>query len=138
MILRRPTPRRRLAVVLLACSPLPTVMLFGIGRYDIFLITGSALVALGHRWWLVFLGALIACSGNPEQSVVAALCLLLVSLAPRFRDKRRDALIFGAVAVVNWVAVSLWFAAFDVDGSRARLFPVWIAKSVQGFIEAFP
>ena len=138
VILRRPTPRRRLAVVLLACSPLPTVMLFGIGRYDIFLITGSALVALGHRWWLVFLGALIACSGNPEQSVVAALCLLLVSLAPRFRDKRRDALIFGAVAVVNWVAVSLWFAAFDVDGSRARLFPVWIAKSVQGFIEAFP
>ena len=138
VILLRPTPRRRLAVILLACSPLPTVLLYGVGRYDIFLITGAALVALSRRWWIVLLGALIACSANPEQSVVAAACLLLVSMAPRFRAKRRDALIFGSVAVVNWVAVSLWFAAFDVDGSRARLFPVWIAKSVQGFAEAFP
>ncbi|MFM2438535.1 MAG: hypothetical protein RLZ55_1354, partial [Actinomycetota bacterium] len=106
--------------------------------YDIFLITGSALVALGRRWWLVVIGALIACSANPEQSIVAAACLLLVSMAPRFRAKRRDALIFGGIAIANWLAVSAWFALNDVDGSRALLFPVWIAKSLQGFLEAFP
>lgn len=138
IILWRPTARHRIALVVLACSPLPTVMLYGIGRYDLFLITGSALVALGRRWWLVVIGSLIACSANPEQSIVAALCLLLVASAPRFKAKRRDALIFGGIAIVNWVAVTLWFARYEVDGSRALLFPVWVAKSVQGFIEAFP
>ncbi len=138
VIMRRPTPRHRIALVLLACSPLPTVLLYGIGRYDIFLITGSALVALGHRWWVVVLGSIIACSANPEQSIVAALCLLLVSFAPRFRDKRRHALIFGGIAIVNWLAVVLWYAHYNVDGSRALLFPVWVAKSMQGFLEAFP
>lgn len=138
IVLRRPTPRHRVALIVLACSPLPTVMLYGIGRYDLFLITGSALVALSQRWWLVVIGALIATSANPEQSIVAAVCLLLVASAPRFRAKRRDALIFGGIAVANWVAVTLWFAHYEVDGSRALLFPVWIAKSVQGFVEAFP
>lgn len=138
IVLRRPTPRHRVALVVLACSPLPTVLLYGIGRYDLFLITGSALVALGGRWWLVVLGALIACSANPEQSIVAAACLLLVAGAPRFRAKRRDALIFGGIAVINWIAVTLWFAYYEVDGSRAKFFPVWIAQSVQGFIETFP
>lgn len=138
LVLLRPTPRRRVAVLLLACSPLPTVILFGIGRYDLFLITGSALVALGRRWWLVVIGALIATSANPEQSIVASLCLLLVAGAPRFRAKRRDALIFFGIAVVNWVGVTLWFSHYNVDGSRALLFPVWIAKSLQGFVEAFP
>lgn len=138
VVLLRPTPRRRVALVLLACSPLPTVLLYGVGRYDLFLITGSALVALSTRWWIVVLGSLIACSANPEQSIVAALCLLLVAGAPRFRAKRRDALIFGGIAVVNWIGVTLWFDRYDVDGSRALLFPVWVAKSVQGFLEAFP
>ena len=138
IVLRRPTPRHRVALILLACSPLPAVMLYGIGRYDLFLVTGSALVALGRRWWLVVLGALIACSSNPEQSIVAAACLLLVSMAPRFRAKLRDALIFGGIAILNWAAVSVWYAANDVDGSRALLFPVWVAKSLQGFAEAFP
>lgn len=138
VILWRPTPRHRIALVVIACSPLPTVMLYGIGRYDLFLITGSALVALGWRWWLVVIGALIACSANPEQSIVAAACLLLVAGAPRFRAKRRDALIFGGIAVANWIAVTMWFAHYEVDGSRALLFPVWVAKSVQGFLEAFP
>lgn len=138
VVLARPTPRRRIALVLLACSPLPAVLLYGIGRYDLFLITGSALVAMAHRWPVVLLGALIACSANPEQSIVSALCLLLVSMAPRFRAKRPHAWLFGGVAVVNWIAVSVWFDHYDVDGSRALLFPVWVAKSVQGFLEAFP
>ena len=94
-------------------------------------------VALGRRWWLVVIGALIATSANPEQSIVASLCLLLVAGAPRFRAKRRDALIFFGIAVVNWVGVTLWFSLDNVDGSRALLFPVWIAKSLQGFVEAF-
>ncbi|MCB0915536.1 MAG: hypothetical protein H6525_10985 [Actinobacteria bacterium] len=138
VILARPTPRHRVALIVLACSPLPTVLLYGIGRYDLFLITGSALVALGRRWWVVVIGALIATSANPEQSIVAAVCLLLVASAPRFRAKRRDAVIFGGIAVVNWIGVTLWFAHYEVDGSRALLFPVWIAKSLQGFVEAFP
>ncbi len=138
IILRRPTPRRRIAVLLLACSPLPAVLLYGIGRYDLFLITGAALIALSHRWWLVLVGSLIASSGNPEQSIVAAICLFLVAMAPRFRAKRRHALVFLGVAFVNWVAVSLWFDHFDVAGSRALFYPVWAFKSVTGFLYAFP
>jgi len=138
VILRKPTPRHRMAVVLLACSPLPAVLLYGVGRYDLFLITGSALVALSHRWWAVTLGALIACSSNPEQSIVTAIALFLVSMAPRFRAKRRHALIFLGIAIVNWVGVSLWFAMYDVEASRALLFPAWIAQSVSGFVYAFP
>lgn len=138
LILSRPTPRRRLAVLILAASPLVTVMLFGIGRYDLFMITGSALVALSSRWWLVAFGALIAASSNPEQAVVSAMCLLLVSFAPRFAAKRRHALIFFGIALANWIAVALWFSYFDIESSRADMLPVWLLRSVQGFIEAFP
>jgi hypothetical protein len=107
-----PDVRGRVVALVLVASPLATVLLQEIGRYDVWMIAGGVVLALARRLWVVGAGALLAVTGNPDQALALAVCLLVVSLAPSLRWFRPRAGVVFAVVVTVWVLMQVWFAAY--------------------------
>jgi hypothetical protein len=55
---------------------------------------------------------LLAVTGNPDQALALAVCLLVVSFAPSLRWLRPRAGVVFAVVVTVWVVMQVWFAAY--------------------------
>jgi len=107
-----PDVRGRLVSLVLVASPIATVLLQEIGRYDVWMIAGGVVVALARHLWVVGAGALLAVTGNPDQALALAVCLLVVSFAPSLRWLRPRAGVVFAVVVTVWVVMQVWFAAY--------------------------
>lgn len=106
------------AVLLLACGSIGTVLLGNVGRSDVLVILGAALIGiLGQSWrWAAF-GALLMLLGNPEQGVVGIIAYLLCCADPRLRERRRPALVALVIAVSGLGAVTL---AARANGGSSR------------------
>ena len=107
-----PDVRGRLVALVLVASPLATVLLQEIGRYDVWMIAGGVIIALARRLWVVGVGALLAVTGNPDQALALAVCFLVVSFAPSLRWLRPRTGVVVAVVGTVWVLMQVWFAAY--------------------------
>ena len=107
-----PDVRGRVVALVLVASPMFTVLLHEIGRYDVWVIAGGVILALARRLWVVGVGALLAVFGNPDQALALAVCLLVVAAAPSLSWLRRRAYVVAGVVGSVWVAGQFWFAAY--------------------------
>lgn len=107
-----PDVRGRVVALVLVASPLLTVLLHEIGRYDVWVVAGGVVLALARRLWVIGLGALLAVLGNPDQALALAICLLVVAAAPGLSWLRQRAYVVAAVVGSVWVAGQIWFAAY--------------------------
>lgn len=101
-----------------------------LGKYDALTLFGAILLGLGRSHATAFVGALVMALGNPEQAVVAALALLLVSLAVELRFWRARALIALITSTASWALVQVWMLSSGVWGNRLSLLSVWLQDSL--------
>ena len=83
---RRDAPSRSFLILALAAATATSSLFVSIGKYDVITYLGAVILALSRSFPAATLGALVIASGNPEQSIVASLALLILSFAGEFRD----------------------------------------------------
>lgn len=89
-----------------------------LGFYDLYVVAGSLLVALGRRWYTVALGIVLAAGGNPDQALVSAAAFAVLGVALPGAGLRLRAAAYAGATVVWWLAVQAWFNAFGFHASR--------------------
>ncbi len=107
-----PDIRGRVVALVVAASPMFTVLLHEVGRYDVWIIAGGVILALASRLWVVGLGALLAVLGNPDQALALSVCLLVVAASPSLSWLRPRAYTVAGVVGLVWLAGQFWFAAY--------------------------
>jgi len=102
-----------IAVVLLL-GPIPMSLLSHLGRHDFLVLIGGVVLALSLRQpILAVLATVVMSSGNPEQSLVATLLLLLAVIALKLTHLRAAAAWATGVAAVYWLGVLLILRNLD-------------------------
>lgn len=119
-------------LLVLAGSSAATVMVGTVGKYDPLMFLGGVMLVLGRRGIVSYLGAVLMALGNPEQAIVACLCLLILTGIEEFKAWRRVALVSFALTAGIWVVIQLWMAQSGVEG-RVTLLPFFLFMSFQHF-----
>lgn len=98
-----------LALALVLSSGLAAVLWREIGRYDALFVIGVAVATLAVRQWLAWMGVVLAVLASPEQAVVSAILLVMLSVLPFFRAwlSAGMRLLLGSIA--SLIAVQVWF-----------------------------
>lgn len=138
LVVSKADPARRAFLILVLASATATSSLFlSVGKYDVITFLGAVIFALSRSLPGSLLGALIMVSGNPEQTVVAAAALLLLSFASEFRDIRLRASLALVGSLAIWALVQLWFSASGMPAGRVQLLPEFLSESIARVV-AFP
>lgn len=127
-------PRPVLLIVLVSSVAFATLFQT-IGKYDPVTLIGACLFALARTCPAAALGAAVMVLGNPEQAILATLCLVILSLAPDFREWARRAWVGLAVTTIMWVPIQLWMLDGGVD-SRLRSLDYFLGLSFGNFLRA--
>ena len=127
---RRDAPSRSFLILALAAATATSSLFVSIGKYDVITYLGAVILALSRSLPAATLGALIMASGNPAQSIVASLALLILTLAHEFRDLRRRAVAALVATTLTWLVVQLWFNVSGMSVSRVTLLPEYLAESL--------
>lgn len=127
----------RLAAVALVLSPAFSVTVTMLGHYDLWLICGSAILVLVRWRLLAGLGAIVACLGNPEQAVAAAIAIGLVALGLSDARLRNRAAFFLLLAVAWIAAIQVWVAMAG-SGGRASALVGLAGLSLLSFLGVWP
>lgn len=131
-------PSQRGFLILVLASATATSSLFlSVGKYDIITFLGAVILALARSLPGGLLGALIMASGNPEQAVVAAAALLLLSFASEFHQFRLRASFALSGAMAIWALVQFWLASSGMPAGRVQLLPEYLSESIARVV-AFP
>ena len=102
-----------IALVLLL-GPIPMTLLSHLGRHDFLVVIGGVVLALSlRRPFLAVLTTLVMSSGNPEQSLVATVLLLLAVIALKLTHLRAAAAWATVVAAIYWLGVLLILRSLD-------------------------
>jgi hypothetical protein len=98
-----------LGAALVLSTGISAVLWREIGRYDVFFLVAVTIAVLtaSRRIWIPAL--MVAAVSAPEQSILASLSLLALTLIPRFQAWRQKAIWFIGLAVTAAVAVQIWF-----------------------------
>lgn len=123
------------AVILLGSSAFATLLSM-LGHYDLFTVGGSVLVVLARSRIAGVLGACIACLGNPEQALVAALAMLVVAFVLQSSLRLRG-VAFMTVAFMSVVGTMLWARTGDLE-TRGDLLVSDMAFAVRLFLGSWP
>jgi len=122
-----------IGLIALGLGPTITVLLGNIGRHDFLVIFGAVIVGLrGYRWWGMTFGSLLMFLGNPEQSVVALLLLVLLGLTTRFRPYLARASVSTLIAFTCFAGLQIWANSLGADG-RADWLGYHLNASVLNF-----
>lgn len=131
----------RLTLLFIIGGPPTIIALSYIGRFDIFVLTGSWLVALSvwriHTVATASIGILLMLLGNPEHTAVAGFILLLLTVNPLLRLYRRpSAVTFFAGSAVT-LMTSLWAASNGAE-SRITYWSTYLESSWANFFKNIP
>ena len=135
--------RGRLVTIIAMVSSLPAVLFQTIGWYDVYSVSGWALLALARfRFSAIAGGAILACT-NFEQSVVGLIGLTLVVLGfnPPDSSEHRSGQLrrIGAAAVAllaSRFAIYLWFSHYPDSAffGRSGMYDELLGDSVINFL----
>jgi hypothetical protein len=123
-------------ILFIATIPVTGTLFSTIGKYDVITFLGAVIVGLTRQRTSMLAGTLIMLLGNPEQAVVALVCLLIVSGIEEFRLPRsliRSCLIF---SIFFYLGIQIWMISSGVMSNRITLLPLWLGKSLSSFINA--
>jgi len=132
-----PTPAR-LFIMLVLIGPIGMVLFNRIGQNDVLVIMGALIAAFsGQRILIFILGIALMLLGNPEQTIIALLALLILSLVPELRRWMWPSIVGLILAVVTFFSLS---ALARSTGARNRMeyLPDYLSNSFYGFAANLP
>ena len=129
-----------LLTMALSVSPFATTILAQIGHYDSFTIFGWLIYIIAFRSNKKFLrvaGLLIAISGNPTQTLISIICVLLLS---KVYQRNTDQKIFAKdflFVIIFYGFIQSWLTYYEVS-SRLLILPLYVVKSFTFLLQTFP
>ena len=133
MAIRTTRAERSLSLLIVAAATASSTLLIGIGKYDVLTVLGAFILILSKRTPGAAFGALIMASGNPEQAMLGALGLLILSMTRNFKDFRTRATLALLISVTSWLLVQWWFLTNNMDSGRLSLVRAFLAESLGRF-----
>ena len=124
----------------LSVSPIATTILAQIGHYDSFTIFGWLIYIIAFRSNKKFLrvaGLIIAISGNPTQTLISIICVLLLS---KVYQRNTDQKIFAKdflFVIIFYGFIQSWLTYYEVS-SRLLILPLYVVKSFTFLLQTFP
>ncbi len=118
-----------IVVLLLLMAPGINVLFGSIGIYDPITVLGALLLILSNRLPWRVLGAFLMALGNPEQALLAAVCLLILTYFDELRSWRTTAILACGIAGGWCLVVQVWLAAGGA-GSRLVVLPYLLGQSL--------
>lgn len=110
-----PPTQRTWPLLVLMSGPTAWVIAGGFGRVDPIVLTGGILLGvLGKKPMWAVLCVLLASLGNPEQAIVIALSVVVVSIDQRFRARLKGALVALVVSMAYFTGLRVWAWTADV------------------------
>ena len=128
----------RIFVAIVLISPIGMVLLNRIGQADVFVILGAAVIAISSpriHWFI--LGTVIMLLGNPEQTVVSFLGLVILSLISSFKTWRRRAITGLLVSVTVFILLSILARSVGAK-NRLEYLPELLSASFYAFAANLP
>jgi len=126
--------------IALSVSPIATTILAQIGHYDSFTIFGWLIYIIAFRSnkkFLRLVGLTIAISGNPTQTLISIICVLLLSkVYQRNTDQKTFAKDFLFV-LIFYGFIQSWLTYYEVS-SRLLILPLYVVKSFSFLLQTFP
>ena len=129
-----------LLTMALSVSPFATTILAQIGHYDSFTIFGWLIYIIAFRSNKKFLrvaGLIIAISGNPTQTLISIICVLLLS---KVYQRNTDQKIFAKdflFVIIFYGFIQSWLTYYEVS-SRLLILPLYVVKSFTFLLQTFP
>jgi hypothetical protein len=114
-------------------TPALSVILQQIGNYDSFTFMGGVLFIFLKSKLGAFISALMMTLGNPEQAVLAFLCVYCLSYISQFRLWRSKCVIGLTTAISIWITIQCWMFINHVPATRLTLLPHFIDLAVLAF-----
>lgn len=128
----------RLAAMMLLSGPPIWVLAGRVGHPDVFILLGGAIIGLkGRRSAWVVLGTLLCVLGAPEQALLVAASMVLLSLASTFREYRRGALLSLGLAIAAWLGLNYWSFLLGKP-SRGSILIELLPGAIERFFIQFP
>ena len=128
----------RLIILLAIVSPIGMVLFNRLGQNDVFMILGATVIAFFGPKIIPFLvGLLLMFLGNPEQTIVALVTVLVLSFIPELRAWRRLAIAGILVGISAFIVLSVFARSV---GSRTRIeyLPDYLSNSFYAFAANLP
>lgn len=104
-----------------------------IGKYDVLIILGACIFVLAKKNLNSLAGVSLMVLGNPEQALLATLCLAIITFLPSFEFWRTRATIGILVTVIAWISIQLWMYVNEVE-SRLAVLDYFLGLSLANFL----
>ena len=123
----------RLLAILIVLGPMGQVLMTNIGGHDAWMFVGALVIGvLGKSVKWAIVGVILMLLGNPEQAVVATFTLLLMTLIPDFKVRRKPTFTAFTVAMVCFITLSV-YASFTGASSRLGYLSTYITQGLENF-----
>jgi hypothetical protein len=136
LILKSDLAPRAAMVVIVAAVPVTSTLFSTIGRYDVITFLGAITLGLSRHKVGIFAGALIMSLGNPEQAILALICLLFISNVTELQVSKRLYKIGLALSLFLYLGIQVWMITGGVVANRISLLPYWLGLSLSNFLNA--
>lgn len=124
----------------LSVSPIATTILAQIGHYDSFTIFGWLIYIIAFRSNKKFLrvaGLTIAISGNPTQTLISIICVLLLSKVYQLNTDQKIFAKDFLFVIIFYGFIQSWLTYYEVS-SRLLILPLYVVKSFTFLLQTFP
>ncbi len=94
----------RPTLIIICLSPAFVILMTNVGHYDFLAISGVLLMVSARKQLWILIGTMLAVTGNPEQSLVAAIALVILVWGLGYDRFKRTSQTYIGVAVIGFVS----------------------------------
>lgn len=125
---------RGFLLLVLASLPASVTLVATVGKYDVLTYIGAFLISIPEGRLLPLVGVLIMALGNPEQTIMAMICLIVLSSIPKFEPLKETAIWGLAIAMTWYTLIQIWMISTGVVGNRITMLPLFLTTSISNFM----
>jgi hypothetical protein len=98
----------RIVQIIFAASQVVMLEITHVGHYDNISVIAASLVFLWDVPVLIYVGALLAASGNPNMSFATGICVLFLYLGTRDKKHLRIGIVWTSISAIALIALHFW------------------------------
>ena len=100
--------------------PFMITPLYYVGHYDLITISAAIIAGLQNKKILVFVGAFLAISANPEQAVFTSACVFAIAFGSKLSWHKYIAKVWLSLSITSFILIKT-FIGESSDGNRAKI-----------------
>ena len=106
---------KRHLILIMLLTPVFSTTITMIGKYDIFIVLGIVISFQARLPLTKLVGAFIACSANPELTLISSLAILSIISLPNLNRFRKSAYLLFSTSLVASLVGSIWLKESGIN-----------------------